>query len=119
VGEFPARLESPEDTALQCPKRENDDNDHYQVMHRTSLLLHVGGADSIAERMPDAQDSDVLLVLLDMEDDSVHAPAFAVQQLPGGKAKLFRFSNKGATGRRRAVKRYLDWQFLSCRRLKS
>ena len=48
--------------------------------------------------MPDAQHPHMLLVLPDMKDDSVNAPALAVQQVPGGKAKLFRFGNDRTTG---------------------
>jgi hypothetical protein len=35
----------------------------------------------------------MLLVLLDMENDSVDAIPFAVQQMAGGIAKLFRLGN--------------------------
>jgi len=42
----------------------------------------------------------MLLVLPDVKDDAINAPALAVQQVPGGKAKLFRFGTDGTTGRK-------------------
>jgi len=49
----------------------------------TSSFLQVGGSDRIAESVPDAQHAHVLPVLPDMKDDSMTAPPFAVQQVPG------------------------------------
>jgi hypothetical protein len=40
-----------------------------------------------------------LLVLPYMKDDAVNAPAFAVEQVPGGKANLFCFVNDQAARR--------------------
>ena|ERR1035438_2044730 len=47
--------------------------------------------------MPDAQDTHVLLVLLDMKNNSVHTVPFAKQQMAGGKPKLFCLGNYAAT----------------------
>lgn len=45
--------------------------------------------------MPDAQDPHMLLVFPDMEDDAVHAPALAVQQVRARKPSSFASSITG------------------------
>jgi hypothetical protein len=54
-------------------------------------------SEGIAKTVPDAQYADMLLRFPDVKNDAVDSPAFAIQQLPGRKAKLAGFRNKRAT----------------------
>ena len=62
------------------------------------LLLHVGGGDGSAGSVPDAQDADMLLILLNMENDSINTIAFTEQKMAGGIAELSCLGNDGASG---------------------
>jgi hypothetical protein len=68
--------------------------------HKTSfpLFFDICDGDGAAGGAPDAQDADMLLVLLDMKNDSINTISFAEEQMAGGIAKLFCFGNDGAAG---------------------
>jgi hypothetical protein len=74
----------------------------FEWVHRSSLRYSSMSAAvmDIAESMPDSQHPYMLLVLPDVKDDSVNAPAPAVQQVARGKAKLSCFLDGRATGRK-------------------
>ncbi len=71
-------------------------------MERLLLGFYVRRRDGVTVPVPYAEDPDtwsVLGLLLNVEDDAVHACPLAVQQVAGRVAQFVGFGNDGATGR--------------------
>jgi hypothetical protein len=63
-----------------------------------ATLVDIIRGDGITGRVPDTQDAHMPFVFSDVKDDSVSAVPSAVQQMAGGKTKLFCFGDDGAAG---------------------